>query len=99
MMYQLAVSCTLYETEYGTYPSTSENYRLYIILNGGNFLTDNPRKIQFMSFNAKDISPNGEVLDPWKTPYRIVFDDKGVLVTSAGKDKLFGTKDDLTNRK
>lgn len=98
MTNQFDVACQMYKTEYGCYPSTSENYRLYIILNGGKLEKDNSRGIQFMSFNKREISPNGEILDPWQTPYRIVFDDKGVLVTSAGKDKLFGTKDDITNR-
>lgn len=99
MANQLMIACDIYKVEYGAYPETSENYRLYLILNGEKSSKGNFRGIQFMSFNKKDMSPNGEILDPWKTPYRIVFDDKGPLITSAGKDKIFGTKDDIDNRK
>jgi hypothetical protein len=40
-----------------------------------------------------------ESLDPWGTHYRIKIEDEiNVLVISAGKDKMFGTSDDLKRR-
>jgi len=90
----IGVGCQAYETEYGTLPPTLENHRLIKILCG-----DNPHKIEFLSLKPSDISPNGEMIDPWGTPFRITFDsDSKVLVISAGPDKIFGTPDDITNQ-
>ena len=45
------------------------------------------------------MNPNGEIIDPWKTPYRIIFDtDSKVHIVSAGPDKIFGTPDDITSQ-
>ena len=90
---QLETACFAYLTEYGTLPPTSENYRLIKILS-----EDNPRKIVFLNLRPIDLSPNGELLDPWGTPYRITFDSNSkVHMVSAGPDKVFGTPDDVTN--
>jgi hypothetical protein len=36
------------------------------------------------------------MIDPWQTPYQIEFSQQTNLIThSAGKDKMFGTKDDI----
>jgi hypothetical protein len=91
---QICTACQNYATEYGTLPPTSENYRLIKILSG-----DNPRGIPFITLRPSDLSPNGEMIDPWKTPFRITFDpDSKVHVVSAGPDKIFGTPDDITNQ-
>jgi len=90
---QIDTACQAYRTEYGTLPPTSENYRLKKILCG-----DNPRGIPFITLKPSDLSPNGDMIDPWKTPFRIVFDPESkVHVISAGPDKIFGTPDDITN--
>ena len=91
---QIYTACQAYKTEYGTLPESSENYRLIKILCG-----DNPRKIEFLTLKPSDLSPNGEMIDPWKTPFRIIFDpDSKIHVISAGPDKIFGTPDDITNQ-
>jgi hypothetical protein len=37
----------------------------------------------------------GELLDPWKTPYKIeIVTDTKFVIQSAGEDQQFGTKDD-----
>ncbi len=96
---QLAVGCDAYKKQYGHFPSTAENAPLYAILHSNQPSPDNQQGIRFADIGPKYIDPNGVVLDPWKTPYRIVFDDQGVTVTSAGADKLFDTPDDLTKRR
>jgi len=82
-----------YRTEYGELPESSENYRLKKILCG-----DNQRGIAFLVVKPSDLNPNGEMTDPWGTPFRIIFDSNSkVHVISAGPDKIFGTADDITN--
>jgi hypothetical protein len=103
MVEQFTVALSMYYTEYNSYPSITDNAQLHLILDGGSINTahgvENPRQIQFMSFNKRDINAKGEVVDPWGTPYRFTFDEKGVTVTSAGKDKQFGTTDDIVETK
>jgi hypothetical protein len=91
---QVYIACQSYLTEYRTLPQTSENYRLIKILCG-----DNPRKMEFISLKPRQVSPNGEDIDPWGTPFRIIFSSgTNVDVISAGPDKIFGTPDDITNQ-
>jgi len=91
---QVDTACRAYLTEYGQLPPTSENYRLMKILT-----TENPRAITFINVKPTDLTPNGDLIDPWGTPYRITFDsDAKVHVISAGSDKVFGTPDDVTNK-
>jgi hypothetical protein len=90
---QISVACETFRMEYGALPETTENYRLKKILCG-----DNLRKIEFISLKLRDVNVNGEMIDPWGTPFRIMFDDDfKVHVISAGPDKIFGTPDDITN--
>jgi len=37
--------------------------------------------------------------DSWHTPFQFEKDGKNITITSAGPDRKFGTKDDLTNKK
>jgi len=90
----IETACMAYKIEYGAFPSTSENYRLVKILT-----TDNPRGIAFINVKSSDLTPNGDLIDPWKTPVRITFDSNSkVHAASAGPDKVFGTPDDVTNQ-
>jgi hypothetical protein len=91
---QICIACQNYVTKYGTLPPSSENYRLTKILCG-----DNPRGITFINLMPSKLNPNGEMIDPWGTPFRITFDPNfKVHVISAGPDKIFGTPDDITNQ-
>ena len=91
---QIGAACFGYYTEYGEMPKTSDNSHLRRILCG-----DNQRKIEFLNLRPRDMSPNGGMIDPWGTPFRITFDpDSKVHVISAGPDKVFGTPDDITNQ-
>ena len=91
---QIYTACQAFRTEYGGLPESPENCRLKKILGG-----DNPRGIEFLFTRPTDLNPNGEMIDPWGTPFRITFDpDSKVHVISAGPDKIFGTADDIPNQ-
>lgn len=91
---QISIGCQGYKTEYGALPKTSENYRLIKILCG-----DNPKQIAFVYLKQWELNPNGEMIDPWGTPFRITFDpDSKIHIISAGPDKIFGTPDDIANQ-
>lgn len=93
-MNQIMTACQNYQIEYGALPQASENSRLVAILCG-----DNPRKIECFAPSRNDLNPNHEVIDFWKTPFRITFrPDSKIEVISAGPDKIFGTQDDITNQ-
>jgi len=75
--------------KYSNYP-TGENSDIVRALAG-----DNSQKIVFLNFTSKVESPN-EMLDPWKKPYQIqFFQQTNFVIRSAGKDKIFGDKDDF----
>lgn len=94
----------MYKTEYGSYPATMDNHQIYILLNGGSVDKvvgvgkENPRHIQFMAFNKHDINAQEQIVDSWGTPFRFFIDNVGVTVVSAGKDKVFGTADDVIEK-
>jgi hypothetical protein len=91
---QIIIACYAYYAEYGSLPEVSENGRLMKILGG-----ENPRAIGFINLQSGQLNANGEMIDPWRTPFRITFDpDSKVHVISAGPDKIFGTPDDITNQ-
>ena len=79
-----------YQTTYANYPTGNQAEVIKHLLG------DNPQKIQFLNVSINDLSSSGEWLDPWKTPYAISFPSKnGFIVSSAGKDKIFGDSDDI----
>lgn len=57
---------------------------------------DNPQRIVFALIKADFINTNGDFLDPWHMPYYVSFPNTNTfIITSGGKDKNFGTKDDI----
>jgi hypothetical protein len=72
-----------YEATFGAFPS-GESPAVFRALRG-----QNPRQIVFLHCPAESVSPDGSMVDPWGTPYRVYFSGKEVLVRSAGPNKLF----------
>lgn len=68
-----------YKTQFGAFPS-GDSRAIVRALTG-----DNPKRMPFIG-----MPPDGELLDPWGTPYRIYSGD-APLIRSAGPDKLFDT--------
>ena len=80
-----------YRMEYDSFP-TGSTAQITAALSG-----NNPRHIFFI-----DLSPSrvvdGQIIDEWGTPYSITFPTaSNVVVRSAGKDKIFGTADDIVS--
>ena len=83
---------TAYETEYGVPIKTGNNASIIKILSG-----DNPRKMEFLSFNPSDRGKQSEALDAWRTPFLInLTDPLHPKILSAGPDRKWGTVDDMS---
>ena len=77
-----------YEAEFGAKP-TGDCRAVFRALRG-----ENPRHIVFIQFADRSISSEGDLLDPWGTPYKLYYSGKDVLVRSAGPNKQFDTSRD-----
>ncbi|HEY1718130.1 MAG TPA: type II secretion system protein GspG [Verrucomicrobiae bacterium] len=87
---QLFLSLENYKQTFGSYP-TGENANIVKVLAG-----NNPQKLQLFYLRANSTNGNGELIDPWKMPYRFVFDGlNSYTILSAGIDKKFGDADDI----
>lgn len=80
---QIAVALQQFKSEYGNYPTGSEN-QLIAILQG-----NNPKKIVFIELPKKQFDKSGNFIDQWGTPYRIDTSDldSKPKVWSFGKNK------------
>jgi hypothetical protein len=72
-----------YQADCGAFPK-GDNKAVLKALCG-----DNPAKEEFFRCGPEFLSQNGELLDPWGTPYRFDFSAKGVTIRSAGPNKRF----------
>jgi hypothetical protein len=80
-----------YQAEYGKYPSGNSAGILQALL--GN----NPKMQPFLVVPARSTNSTGQFIDPWGTPYEIVLESANhVTIRSAGENKTFGDKDDVT---
>ncbi len=43
--------------------------------------------------NKSDINDKGEILDPWRTPFRFYFADNEVMIRSAGPNRVWEDSD------
>jgi hypothetical protein len=72
-----------YEAEFGAFP-TGDSREVFRALRG-----DNYRQMVFIAFAKASASADGNLLDPWGTPYKVYYSGKDVLVRSAGPNKRF----------
>ena len=80
---QIRKALDTYVATIGGFP-TGDSSAIFRALSG-----DNPRKIAFLQCRAESGSPDGGMLDPWGTPYKIYFSGKEPLIRSAGPNKQF----------
>ena len=43
--------------------------------------------------NKSDVNDKGEILDPWRTPFRFYFSDNEVMIRSAGPNQVWEDSD------
>lgn len=80
-----------YKLAYGAYPHGEPAFVLQKLLG------DNPNTIVFLNISPKSTNSAGGYVYPWGTPYDFMFDSTDlVTIRSAGKNKIFGDKDDVT---
>ncbi len=77
----------LYVKEYGA-PPTGGTKEIFSVLSG-----QNVRKIRFLNPDAKEVSADGNWLDPWGHPYRIFISGKTLLLRCAGPNGIFDDGD------
>jgi type II secretory pathway pseudopilin PulG len=88
----LSVASEAYKQDFGALPGTIDNHTLYGLLSG-----NNSRKIVFFEFKPVPPIKNEEFVDAWDTPIRVLLQpNRTILFISAGRDKVFGTADDIT---
>jgi hypothetical protein len=88
---QLGAGIKEYKSVFGNYP-TGKNANVVRALAG-----NNPKKLLLFYLGVNSTNINGELIDPWKTPYKIVFDvtNNCFTIFSAGPNQTFGDKDDI----
>jgi type II secretory pathway pseudopilin PulG len=91
---QIATALEAYSTLYGAFP-TGNTEAIERILSGEDLNGKNLQKIRFLTFKGS-VEHSNEMADPWGTPYAISFSStNSFVISSAGKDKVFGDKDDI----
>ncbi len=110
---QLGVAASAYYNEYNRWPKARNPSDLVYVFNGlkdpmsgqemsGQMMSENPRKIAFMDFKAKDVSSGtagaaGQIAlyDPWGTPYGYAFDNgrEGAFFVGPGMANQQGWSD------
>ena len=91
-MEEVALQLRNFGQRFGGNP-TGSNAEIATALNGGN-----EKRAIYLPQNAQ-LNGNGELLDPWGTPY--FFHSNSATETevrSAGPDKILHTRDDLTTK-
>jgi len=93
---QLRAAMDAYKTEFGAYPIGSPE-EIFHALYG-----QNPRRITFFAPNPKRTQSDGQLTDPWGTPYQIkTADREQLLLRSAGPNRRFDESpngDDISER-
>ena len=60
---------------------------------------DNPKHLNFLDAEMDRLSPKGEWLDPWGTPWFFhQLSARDMEIRSAGPDRILWTADDLVTR-
>ena len=74
-----------YKKQFGTYPS-GDSRAICKALSGVN-----SSNTIFIALGRGRITPDGDILDPWGTPYKIYISGEWVFIRSAGRNGQFET--------
>jgi len=83
LLKQIETSCEVYYAEHEQYPTSEEQ-----VISAFR---------EFMHPVSNEYIQKGVLLDSWRMPIECTFEGNKVAVRSAGPDRKFNTKDDLTN--
>lgn len=90
VIYVIELAATDYNQDYGSYP-TGGNQSIANVLLG-----DNSRNKAYLSSDSV-VMRNGQLVDLWKRPLRLIKDGSGLTVLSAGENGTFDDADDITS--
>ena len=79
-------SLTLFFAEHGRYPAGDRGEVCRALL-GENVGGQNPKRLSYIEAKPREINAQGEFIDPWGNPYRIVIRDVP-FVYSCGADGI-----------
>ena len=80
---QILSAIHTYKSQFGELPKGG-NRAVFRALRG-----ENPRHVVFFECPATRISPDGDLLDPWGTPFKLYFSGEETLIRSAGPNRQF----------
>jgi len=75
--------------------------QITLIINAVNsYFTDNNEYPEFIDqLIPQYLETKSHIIDPWRTPFKLENDDGiNIFLISAGRDCIFGTKDDIKRR-
>jgi len=78
---QIHLALESYKTKFGQFPS-GDSAAVFRALRGEN-------SDDMVFFQAASVSPDGSVLDPWGTPYKLYFSGDETIIRSAGPNRQF----------
>jgi len=82
----------IFRERFGDFPAFETNAQLVNALAGAN-----PRRIALLPRDIPAVSPEGELLDRWGTPYEFhAISHEALELRTAGPDRALHTADDLT---
>ena len=79
----LITALELYKNDFGSFPS-GDNAQIMRAISG-----ENIKKKAYIESSQDSKNPQGELLDPWRTPYLILITDSQPVIASAGSAKNF----------
>ena len=77
-----------YEATFGAFP-VGDSAAVFRALRG-----QNPEHLVFFQCRAESVSPDGILLDPWGTPYKLYFSSNEIIIRSAGPNREFDSSGD-----
>jgi hypothetical protein len=83
-MRAISIAIEGYKTEFGEYPKGGNSFMAKALTG------ENPKRIVFLQISLKGTNTEGELIDPWGTPYQIqASENAGITVRSAGPNRRF----------
>lgn len=94
----LRVALAFYRHDYGEFPSGSPA-TIARLLRGESVGGQNPRRLDYIEIHPRELNADGELIDPWGMPYRMVTEPR-LVVYSCGPNRVDegGAGDDIVGK-